>query len=77
MGTSDSVTCHYCTSAIEQKKITLSKCQEDAFIKDPGFSNCKEASAKFAKHEKSNFHKEAVLKLMPSMHRMDELMYPS
>ena len=75
METSDSVTCHYCTSAIEQKKITFSKCQEDAFIKDPGYSNWKEASARFAKHEKSNFHKEAVLKLMPSMRPNDELMY--
>ena len=27
------------------------------------------------KHEKSNFHKEAVLKLMPSMRPNDELMY--
>ena len=75
METSDSVACHYCTSAIEQKKITFSKCQEGAFIKDPGYSNWKEASARFAKHEKSNFHKEAVLKLMPSMRPNDELMY--
>ena len=75
METSDSVTCHYCTSAIEQRKITFSKCQEDAFIKDPGYSNWKEASTRFAKHEKSNFHKEAVLKLMPSMRPIDELMY--
>ena len=75
METSDSVTCHHCISAIEQKKITSSKCQEDAFIKDPGYRNWREASARFAKHEKSNFHKEAVLKSMPSMRPIDELMY--
>ena len=73
METSHSVTCHYCTSAIEQKTITFSKCQ-DVFIKDPEYSNWK-ASARFAKHETSDFHKEAVLKLMPSMCPIDELMY--
>lgn len=52
--------CFYCTSA-HRKKLLFSK-RESAFFSS-GFSNWKNALDKFAKHESSNVHSEAVSKI--------------
>ena len=47
--------------AMKEGKINWSSNLDRAFI-SRGFSNCKDASVKFAIHEKNNCHNEAVLK---------------
>ena len=63
----DSVLCHTCAKASLQKKIQWSLSADMAFIAR-GFTNWKDATVKFALHQSSNCHKEAVLKMvtMPS-----------
>ena len=47
---------------MKEGKINWSSNLDTAFI-SRGFSNWKDASVKYAIHEKSNCHKEAVLKI--------------
>ena len=57
----DAVTCIECIRPMKQDKLNWSSNLDRAFI-SRGFSNWKDASVKFANHEKSNCHQEAVLK---------------
>ena len=57
----DSVRCLTCMKASLEHKLQWASNSEAAFI-TAGFSNWKDASAKFAKHQSSSCHKEAVLK---------------
>ena len=63
----DSVLCHTCAKASLQKKIQWSLSADMAFIAR-GFTNWNDATVKFALHQSSSCHKEAVLKMvtMPS-----------
>ena len=58
----DVVFCHICLKAKEEKKIMWSNNAEEAFM-GKGFTNWKDASAKFDKHSGSSCHKEALLKI--------------
>ena len=63
--------CHTCVSAVKAKKLTVSdKITESAFISGV-FSNWKDASRCFNKHEESALHKKAVdlLIVIPSTHK--------
>ena len=53
--------CHICRLAQHKKLITFSKRQENKFIEE-GFCNWKKALQKMEEHDKSEMHKEAVLK---------------
>ncbi len=57
--TKDVVYCHICRLADSQKKLHSTHLKEGAFI-DNGFSNWKDATARFRNHEKSMCHKIAV-----------------
>ena len=54
--------CHICRQAKYQGLLVFSKRQVQSFI-DKGYCNWKNALSKLAEHEKSEMHKEAVLKL--------------
>lgn len=56
------VFCHVCCSAKSRDLISFSKRCKHAFI-DEGFSCWKKALERFARHEKSEMHCEAVMKL--------------
>ena len=51
--------CHLCKQAATEKKLMASKCVDEAFT-SRGFSNWKDATASFARHEQSKCHKEAT-----------------
>ena len=53
--------CHTCIVAYQNNHLQATHCLEQAFI-SKGFCNWKDATSKFAKHEKSQCHKDAVLK---------------
>ena len=55
----DVVFCHLCKQAATEKKLMASKCADEAFT-SRGFSNWKDATASFARHEQSKCHKEAT-----------------
>ena len=57
----DSVFCFTCIKASSENKIQWASNSEAAFI-TAGFSNWKDASAKFAKHQSSSCHRESMLK---------------
>ena len=59
----DAVFCHICLKAKEEKKIVWSHNAEAAFL-TKGFTNWKDARAKFDKHNLSSCHKEAHLKVV-------------
>ncbi len=54
----DAVFCHTCVMALKAKKMTLKR--GDAAFVSKGFSNWKDATISFKKHESSLCHKEAV-----------------
>lgn len=54
--------CHACRSAKHENLLVFSKRQLNCFIED-GFYNWKNALAKLDEHEKSEMHREAVIKL--------------
>ena len=53
--------CHTCILANRNNHLQSARCLENTFI-STGFSNLKDATAKFTKHEACQCHKEAVLK---------------
>ena len=53
--------CFTCVVAYQNKQLQSVPCLEQTFISS-GFSNWKDATAKFAKHEGSRCHKDSVLK---------------
>ena len=55
----DAVYCYICRLADSQKKLCNTPLKEPAFI-NSGFSNWKDATARFINHEKSMCHKIAV-----------------
>ncbi len=57
------VLCFYCASACKQGIILRSTKTETAFTVD-GFANWKKGKEKFIEHEKSDLHRESVMKLM-------------
>ena len=57
----DAVTCIVCMSARKEGRLKWSSNLDTTFI-SRGFSNWKDASVKFANHEKSNCLQEAALK---------------
>ena len=59
-----------CCSAKRQNLITFSKHCNVAFVKG-GFSNWKKALQQFITHEKSEMHREAVLKLAAKLNGVD------
>ena len=59
----DAVLCIMCAQASTQKKLQWSSNLDAAFI-SKGFMNWKDATVKFAIHEASKCHKEAVLKMV-------------
>lgn len=59
----DAVICITCAQASAQKKLQWSSNLDLAFI-SKGFANWKDATVKFAIHESSKCHKEAVLKMV-------------
>ena len=59
---SDKIFCFHCIKAFQQKKLVNSKL-ESTFISE-GFSNWKKAIEKFGKHQSTDCHKEAILKLV-------------
>ena len=48
--------CFICCKAVKDGKVNVSKLAESSFLAD-GFTNWKDATTKFAKHESSDFHK--------------------
>ena len=59
----DCVLCFICCKAVKDGKVSVTKLAESSFLVD-GFTNWKDATTKFAKHESSDFHKrcsEALL----------------
>ena len=62
--------CHVCRQAKHCRLITFSKRQLQSFI-DNGFCNWKNALTKLAEHERSDMHKEAVLKLAAKSSAID------
>ena len=59
----DLALCFACYKAKAENKLNWASNADEAFI-SKGFSNWKDASVKFANHESSNCHKEAVLKVV-------------
>ena len=59
----DTVLCFMCAQASAQRKLQWSSNLDLAFI-SKGFTNWKDATIKFAIHEASKCHKEAVLKMV-------------
>lgn len=59
----DVVYCFTCLMANKEGKLQWSANAEQAFI-TRGFSNWKDAAVKYANHEESKCHKEAVLKVI-------------
>jgi hypothetical protein len=59
----DLALCFACYKAKVENKLNWASNADEAFI-SKGFSNWKDASVKFANHESSNCHKEAVLKVV-------------
>lgn len=59
----DTVMCITCNRASKEKKLQWSSNSDAAFI-TKGFSNWKDATVKFAIHDSSKCHKEAVLKIL-------------
>jgi len=57
------VFCCYCMKCYRRGALHFTKKYENAFILD-GFSNWKKARERFERHEKSESHKESVLKLV-------------
>ena len=53
--------CFVCVVAYQKNLLQSAHCFEQAFI-STGFSNWKDAIAKFSKHEVSRCHKDSVLK---------------
>ena len=54
--------CHTCVLAYQRNHLQSASLLEQSFISS-GFSNWKDAVAKFSKHEGSRCHKDAVLKV--------------
>ena len=52
----DCVLCFICCKAVKDGKVRVSKLAEGSFLTD-GFTNWKDATTKFTKHEHSDFHK--------------------
>ena len=61
--TNDSVVCFTCFRAKMEKKLQWSSNADIAFI-SRGFCNWKDATVKFAAHQASKCHKEAILKVV-------------
>ena len=58
--TQDLVFCHTCVVATKTGKMKLGGNMKDSIFLFGGFSNCKDATVRFAKHEKTMTHKTAV-----------------
>lgn len=58
----DAVFCHLCVQGLKQRKITAGSA--DAAFVSKGFSNWKDATGSFRKHDSCNCHKEAVEKMI-------------
>lgn len=52
----DCVLCFICCKAVKDGKVKVTKLSESSFLVD-GFTNWKDATIKFAKHQSSDFHK--------------------
>ena len=55
----DAVRCFSCCTAVRNRRVLVTGQAEKSFLVS-GFSNWKDASVKFAKHESSDFHKHCV-----------------
>ena len=55
--------CFTCVVAYQKNLLQSAHCLEQTFI-STGFSNWKDATAKFSKHEGSQCHKDSVLKMI-------------
>ena len=55
--------CFVCVAAYQKNLLQSAHCLEQAFI-STGFSNWKDATAKFSKHEASRCHKDSVMKMI-------------
>ena len=64
------VFCQVCCSARSQDLVTFSKRYNSTFV-EGGFSNWKKALQRFAEHEKSEMHREAVMKLVAKSSTVD------
>ena len=53
--------CFVCVAAYQRNLLTSAHCMEKTFI-STGYSNWKDTTTKFAKHEGSRYHKDSVLK---------------
>ena len=62
--------CHVCCNAKSQNLIHFSSHYNPTFV-EGGFSNWKKALQRFASHEKSEMHKEALMKLAAKSSRID------
>ena len=60
---SDSVYCFHCIMAYSQSKLLGVSYLERTYI-STGFANWKEATSRFASHEGSRCHKDALLKMV-------------
>ena len=64
------VFCHVCCSARKHDLVTFSKCCSLTFV-EGGFSNWKKALQRFADHEKSEMHREAMMKVAAKSSAVD------
>ena len=60
----DIVFCHTCVLALKQQKMRLTAGNIDGAFASRGFSNWKDATISFRKHDCSNCHKEAIEKMI-------------
>lgn len=68
--TSYNIFCHVCCNAKKQNLIHFSSHYNPTFV-EGGFSNWKKALQRFANHEKSEMHREAIMKLAAKSSRID------
>lgn len=69
-GTRYKIFCHSCRSAKHEGLLVFSKRQLNCFVED-GFSNWKNALARLEEHERSEMHREAVVKLAAKASTVD------
>ena len=55
----DAVSCYTCCKAVSSRRVLVTGKAEKGFL-GTGFTNWKDASVKFAKHESSDFHKSCI-----------------
>ena len=70
--TRDVALCFICCKAVKDRRVKVSKQAEGSFLTD-GFTNWKDATVKFAKHERSDFHKACTEALSSTVDIRDML----